>query len=90
MIKPLVQEKTILNVDATRNILIASGTPDEVGRVMDMVSTFDIDVLKGRSFGLFPLTHVEPETIIKELEAVFYKKGKEDELSFFALFLLND
>ena len=77
VIKPLVQEKTILNVDATRNILIASGTPDEVGRVMDMVSTFDIDVLKGRSFGLFPLTHVEPETLIKELEEIFYQKGKE-------------
>lgn len=77
VIKPLVQEKTILNVDASRNILIASGTPDEVGRVMDMVSTFDINTLKGRSFGLFPLTHVEPETLIKELEEIFYKKGKE-------------
>ncbi|MGZ8158911.1 MAG: type II secretion system secretin GspD [Methylobacter sp.] len=83
VIKPLVQEKTILNVDATRNILIASGTPDEVGRVMDMVSTFDIDVLKGRSFGLFPLSHVEPETLIKELEEIFYKKGKDGESEFF-------
>ena len=83
VMKPLVQEKTILNVDGARNILIASGTPDELGRVMDMVSTFDIDVLKGQSFGLFPLTHVDPETIIKELEAVFSKKGKEDESDFF-------
>ncbi|MGZ5010233.1 MAG: type II secretion system secretin GspD [Methylobacter sp.] len=87
VIKPLVQEKTILNVDATRNILIASGTPDEVGRVMDMVSTFDTDVMKGRSFGLFPLTHVEPETLIKELEQVFYKKGKEGEENEFFRFI---
>jgi len=58
VIKPLVQEKTILNVDNTRNILVASGTPDELGRVMDMVSTFDVDVLKGRSFALFTLSHV--------------------------------
>ncbi len=83
VIKPLVQEKTILNVDGTRNILVASGTPDELGRVMDMVSTFDIDVLKGRSFALFPLSHVDPETIIKELEEVFNKKSKEDESEFF-------
>ncbi|WP_239649816.1 secretin N-terminal domain-containing protein [Methylocucumis oryzae] len=84
LIKPLVQEKTILQVDGTRNILIASGTPDEMARVMDMVSTFDIDVLKGRSFGLFPLTHTEPETIIKELEEVFSSKGgKDDENEFF-------
>lgn len=83
VIKPLVQEKTILNVDGTRNILVASGTPDELGRVMDMVSTFDIDVLKGRSFGLFSLAHSEPETIIKELDEVFNKKGKEGESDFF-------
>ena len=82
VIKPLVQEKTILNVDAARNILIASGTPDELGRVMDMVSTFDIDVLKGQSFGLFPLAHVEPETIIKELQEIFGKSGKEEENEF--------
>jgi len=83
VIKPLVQEKTILNVDSTRNILIASGTPNELGRVMDMVSVFDVDVLKGQSFGLFPLAHVEPETIIKELEEIFRKEGKEGESNFF-------
>jgi len=86
-IKPLVQDKTILNVDAARNILIASGTPDEVGRVMDMVSTFDTDIMRGRSFGLFPLTHVEPETLIKELEQIFYKKGKEGEENEFFRFI---
>jgi general secretion pathway protein D len=83
VIKPLVQEKTILTVDAARNILVASGTPDELGRVMDMVGTFDIDVLKGRSFALFPLAHVDPDTIIKELEEIFSNKAKEDESEFF-------
>ncbi|MFZ2311354.1 MAG: type II secretion system secretin GspD [Methylobacter sp.] len=83
VMKPLVQEKTILNVDGARNALIVSGTPDELGRVMDIVSTFDIDLLQGQSFGLFTLTHTDPETIIKELEAVFSKKSKEDESDFF-------
>ena len=83
IIKPLVQEKTILNVDGARNILVASGTADEIARVIDMVDTFDIDVLKGRSFGLFPLAHVDPETIIDELEGIFYKNGKTDEAEFF-------
>lgn len=83
VLKPLVQEKTILHVDSPRNILVASGTPDEMARVMDMVATFDVDVLKGRSFGLFPLAHTEPETLIKELEEVFSKVGKSEESSFF-------
>jgi general secretion pathway protein D len=83
IIKPLVHEKTILNVDGVRNILVVSGSADEIARVMDMVSTFDIDVLKGRSFGLFTLAHVDPETMIDELEGIFYQKGKADESEFF-------
>ncbi|MDD2658994.1 MAG: type II secretion system secretin GspD [Methylococcales bacterium] len=86
IIKPLVHEKTILNVDAARNILVVAGTADEVARVADLVSTFDIDVLRGRSFGLFPLAHVDPETMIEELQSVFYqpvKEGKSGESEFF-------
>lgn len=83
IIKPLVGEKTILNVDGTRNIIVASGTADEMARVMDMVGTFDIDVLRGRSFGLFPLAHVEPDAIIEELQAVFDQKTKDNDSEFF-------
>ncbi len=79
LLKPLVQEKTILQVDNARNILVASGSSDEVQRVVEMVGTFDTNVLKGRSFALFSLVHVEPETVIKELEAVFNDKtGDKD------------
>ncbi len=83
VMKPLVQEKTILNIDGARNLLVASGTPDELARVMDMVSTFDIDVLRGRSFALFQLAHTEPETIITELQEVFGKKSSAEESQFF-------
>ncbi|MEY3786271.1 MAG: type secretion system protein GspD, partial [Pseudomonadota bacterium] len=83
ILKPLVQDKTILNVDGKRNILIAAGSADEIARVMDMIHTFDIDLLKGRSFGLFPLAHVDPETMIEELEGIFYQKGKGDDTGFF-------
>jgi general secretion pathway protein D len=83
IIKPLVHDKTILNVDGKRNILVAAGSADEIARVMDMIYTFDIDLLKGRSFGLFPLAHVDPETIIEELEGIFYQKGKGDDSEFF-------
>lgn len=83
IIKPLVQEKTIVNVDGAHNTLVVSGTADEMARVMDLVYTFDIDILKGRSFGLFPLTHVAPEDIIKELEEVFNTQGKEGGSDFF-------
>jgi general secretion pathway protein D len=79
ILKPLVREKTILGVDSTRNTLTASGTADELARVMDMIDTFDIDMLRGRSFALFPLSHADPEQIIDELETIFNtSSGKED------------
>jgi len=81
VLKPLVQEKTILSVDKTKNLMVASGSPDDIDRVMDMVNTFDTDLLNGRSFGLFPLVHAEPEAIIKELEEIFAKT--DDESGFF-------
>lgn len=83
LIKPLLHDKTLLSVDSRRNLLVVSGAADELARIVDMVNTFDIDILKGRSFALFPLAHVDAETLIKELDEVFYKKAKNDEDQFF-------
>jgi general secretion pathway protein D len=83
LIKPLLHEKTVLTIDNKRNLLVVSGASDELARILEMVATFDVDVLKGRSFALFPLAHVDPETLIKELDEVFYKKAKGEESEFF-------
>ena len=78
-----MHDKTILNVDNSRNTIVVQGTTDELARVMDMVSTFDIDVLRGRSFALFPLNNVAPEQVIEELETVFNTSSGKDESEFF-------
>ncbi|MBM4206730.1 MAG: type II secretion system protein GspD [Gammaproteobacteria bacterium] len=83
IIKPLVHDKSILNVDSSRNTLVVQGTSDEIARIMDMVSTFDIDVLRGRSFALFPLNHVAPEQVIEELESIFALESGKDGSEFF-------
>jgi general secretion pathway protein D len=83
LIKPLLHDKTLLTVDGKRNLLVVSGAADELARIMDMVNTFDVDILKGRSFALFPLAHVDAETLIKELDEVFLKKAKNDDDQFF-------
>ncbi|CAG7855997.1 partial Secretin XpsD, partial [biofilm metagenome] len=83
IMKPLVHDKTILNVDSSRNTLIVQGTSDEIARIMDMVSTFDIDVLRGRSFALFPLNNVAPEQVIEELEGIFALESGKDGSEFF-------
>ncbi len=77
IIKPLLHEKTILHADKQRNLLMLSGTATELHRAMDIVNTFDIDMMKGRSFGLFPLQSVEAKKLIEELNKLFSAEGKE-------------
>ena len=77
IIKPLLEQKTILHVDENRNMMLIAGSGAELARTMEMVNTFDVDVMKGRSFGLFPLQNVAPGTIIEELEQVFNQKSGE-------------
>ncbi len=81
LLKPLVYEKTILNVDETRNLLMVAGTGSELERVQEIVDTFDVHVLKDRSFGLFPLMHVTPDEIITELESIFSQKNNANSKS---------
>lgn len=78
ILKPLLPENALLHVDSHRNILLVSGSGSELSRIMDVVNTFDVDVLKGRSFGLFTPAHVDASKIIDELDAIFnHKQDKE-------------
>ncbi|CAG1770189.1 hypothetical protein BAC3_00858, partial [uncultured bacterium] len=79
VLKPLVKDKTILQTDTQRNILVVAGSSEEIQRVLEMVAAFDIDVMKGRSFALFTLANVEAEAIIKDLEAMFNEKVGDKE-----------
>lgn len=86
ILKPMLPEKSQVSVDANRNLLLASGSAGELNRIQDFVSTFDVDVLKGRSFALFTPAHVDASKIIEELEPIFNRVSegdKADKNSFF-------
>lgn len=54
---PVAEEQAFLRVDNTRNLLMLAGTRDQIDGWLDMVDTFDVDLLKGMSVGLFTLEH---------------------------------
>lgn len=83
ILKPLLQEKTLLHSDPSRNLVLVGGTAAELLRVQEIVGIFDVDMMRGRSFALFPLTHVDPPTVIEELEQIFDNKGKDDKGQYF-------
>lgn len=78
ILKPLLPEKALVHVDANRNILLASGSASELARILDVVRTFDVDVLKGRSFALFTPVHVDAAKMAEELQQIFSRSSEED------------
>ncbi len=78
VLESFAPEGSILHVDPARNLLILAGTREERGALLEAVELFDVDWLKGMSFGLFPLTYASPDELVRELDSVF---GKETPLA---------
>ncbi|MDX2308369.1 MAG: type II secretion system secretin GspD [Hyphomicrobium sp.] len=67
----VVPKGTIARVDKARNLLVVTGTRSELAAMADTVRTFDVDWMRGMSFGIFPLETSDPEAIAQELDTVF-------------------
>ena len=65
ILRPMVPGDALVRVDTVRNLLVLAGTRTQAEGWLDLVNTFDVDLLKGMSVGVFPLKHVS----VKEIEA---------------------
>lgn len=54
-----------------RNTLLITGPLSDINIVLEAISLFDVDVLEGKSVGLFKLRAAEPEAVIEELKVIF-------------------
>jgi general secretion pathway protein D len=71
IIKSMAPQATILRTDPARNLMVVAGTRGDLDSIMDAVSTFDVDWMRGMSFGLFPIDTNDPDAIAQELDTVF-------------------
>jgi general secretion pathway protein D len=67
----VVPQSTSVQVDDNRNLLMVSGTPNEISSVRETVSTFDVDWMRGMSFAVLPLDSADPIAIAQELDTIF-------------------
>ena len=70
IVQPFLPGDRILKADPSRPVLTVSGTPQEIALVMQLVGTFDVDWMRGLSFGMFPLEIARAGDLVKELEAL--------------------
>jgi len=58
ILRPMASPDAIVRVDTVRNLLVLVGTRTQAEGWLDVVTTFDVDLLKGMSVGVFPLKYV--------------------------------
>ena len=73
ILRPMVGPDAILRVDTIRNLLVLSGSRTQAEGWLSLVSTFDVDLLKGMSVGVFPLKYAS----VREVEAALAHEGTE-------------
>lgn len=71
ILRAVAPQSRILRSDAARNILVVAGSRADLANIADVVSVFDVDWMRGMSFGFFPVESGDPEAIAQELETIF-------------------
>ncbi|MDQ3774767.1 MAG: type II secretion system secretin GspD [Pseudomonadota bacterium] len=74
LIEPFLPPDAPQIVDEQRNLLILTGTEQELESTMELVEIFDVDWLNGMSVGLFKLKDAEVKTLHAEMEKIFGDK----------------
>jgi general secretion pathway protein D len=76
VLEPYVAEGGKISADPGRNALLVSGDAPVRQTLVSLVRAFDIDILAGQSYALFPVGDGDPAKLAGELEKVFQAQGE--------------
>ncbi len=71
ILEPISPRNSIIGSDNARQTITLSGTEEEIAGMLDTISIFDVDVMKGMSFAIVPVKTSDPAAIANELKNVF-------------------
>lgn len=71
ILRPVAPSEAFLRVDLLRNLLVLAGTRAQIDGWLEIVSVFDVDLMKGMSIGLFPLEHASVKEVESTLRSLF-------------------
>lgn len=63
ILKPMAPGEAILRVDTVRNMLVMAGNRAQAEGWLEIVATFDVDLLKGMSVAVLPLKHITTKEV---------------------------
>ena len=76
LLEPYISEGGKITAAAGRNALIISGDPNVRQALSGMIQAFDIDLLAGQSYALFPAGNGNAEKLASEFEPVLQSQGE--------------
>jgi general secretion pathway protein D len=88
ILEPISPRNAVMRADSARNTITVSGTNQDIATMMDAISVFDIDVMKGMSFALVPVNTAQPQVIAEQLRSVF-ASDKEGPMAGMVRFIPN-
>ena len=77
ILEPLAEKTSFVRVDNTRNLLMLAGTRAQLSGWLEIVSTFDVDMLAGMSVGMFPLENSSVDETVTSINALLETAGGE-------------
>jgi general secretion pathway protein D len=71
ILKSVSATSSVARVDSDRNLLILTGNATELASLVETIRVFDVDWMRGMSFGIFPIETADPAAIAQELDTIF-------------------
>jgi general secretion pathway protein D len=71
ILKSVAPKSTVARADSARNLLILTGSRSELESMAETIRVFDVDWMRGMSFGIFPIETSDTEAIAQELDTIF-------------------
>lgn len=75
ILQPVADPDAFVRVDNVRNLLMLAGTGAQLQGWLEMVATFDVDMLAGMSVGIFPLENSSAEEVNQAISALLASGG---------------
>jgi general secretion pathway protein D len=80
ILRPVADESAFVLIDPVRNLLVLGGTSNQLAGWQEIITSFDVDLLKGMSVGIFPIENSSVADIDAALASLLGKEGGEGAL----------
>ena len=77
ILRPVADESAFVLIDPMRNLLVLGGTSNQLAGWQEIITSFDVDLLKGMSVGIFPIENSSVADIDAALASLLGQEGGE-------------